>query len=272
MILGIRYPLLLLLLSVLLFFSCKTKKEITLKRPTGNKNPYHLIKELKKNEVDFKWLSLKASVESIIDDKKKSFKASIRIRKDSIIWISVSPLFGIELARVLISKDSIKLINRLSTNYFSGNFNYINEMFHTDINFEMLQALLMGNSIGLEDVEKPKSSAGKGYYLLSSFRKRKLKKAIEKTGKTDELVYSHWLEPENYKITRLSIYNFKTNRSLSATFDEYKEVGKQLFPYKIRLDINTDQQIQFSIDYSKVSFDKPLKLPFRIPEKYEQIY
>jgi len=272
LILRIRYPLLLLLVPVLLYSSCKTKEEVILKRPTGNKNPYYLISQLKKNEVDFKWLSLKSSVESIVDEKKNSFKASIRIRKDSIIWISISPLFGIEMARALISADSVKLINRLSTNYFCGNYDYINEMFHTDLSFDMLQALLLGNSIGLEDVEKPKSSAGKGYYLLSSFRKRKLKKAIEKTGKADELVYSHWLEPKNYKITQLSVYDFKTSRSIKATFDEYEEVNKQLFPHKIRLDISTDKQMQFSLNNSKVNFDKPMKFPFSIPEKYEQIY
>ncbi|HAR20844.1 MAG TPA: DUF4292 domain-containing protein, partial [Cytophagales bacterium] len=38
---------------------------------------------------------------------------TIRIRKDSVIWISVNPALGIEVVRALITKDSIFVIDKI---------------------------------------------------------------------------------------------------------------------------------------------------------------
>ena len=45
--------------------------------------------------------------------KKNDFNAFIRMRKDSVLWVSVNALLGIEAFRVLITPDSVKVINKL---------------------------------------------------------------------------------------------------------------------------------------------------------------
>ena len=70
---------------------------------------------------------------------------SLLKRKDSAIWISVTPVLGIEVARLLVTNDSVKMMNRLNSTYFTGNFKLINKLFNADIDYDMFQSFLVGN-------------------------------------------------------------------------------------------------------------------------------
>ena len=86
-------------------------------------------------------------------NKKTSFKTHLRIRKDSVIWMSITSI-GIEAARVIITQDSVKLIDRLKKQYFLGDFKYINQLLGADLDYQMLEALLIGNSLDFNEKEK----------------------------------------------------------------------------------------------------------------------
>ena len=137
-----KYFILFLLIS---FYACKQHEEVS-KEKLEHFSAKELIEQLDKNEFRFKSISTKVEIE-FIDEKSTSFKAHLRVQKDSVIWISITPLFGIEMARVMITQDSVMLMNRVKAEYFKGDFAYINKMFNVELDFEMLQALLVGNSI-----------------------------------------------------------------------------------------------------------------------------
>ena len=140
-----------------LTFSCKVQEKNNVKLKIKTRSPNFLVKKLKSNEFQFETISAKAAV-SVIDsaDKKKSFKTHIRIRKDSVIWMSITS-FSIEAARVTITKDSVKFINRLNKEYFIGDFSYINRVFGTDLDYQMMEALLIGNSLDFDVNERVNS-------------------------------------------------------------------------------------------------------------------
>ena len=127
-------------------FACKSKEKASRKPLEGKKTEY-LLNQLKLNEFQFETISSKAEFTILQKEKKTSFKASIRMRKDSAIWISITPALGIEMARVLITTDSVKVINRLSKEYFIGDYNYINKKFNVELVFEDIQSVLLGNAI-----------------------------------------------------------------------------------------------------------------------------
>ena len=58
------------------------------------------------------------NVEYSEDKGKTSLKGQLRIQSDSLIWLTFSPALGIEAARVLLTNDSVKFINRLNKTYF----------------------------------------------------------------------------------------------------------------------------------------------------------
>ena len=233
-----NYIILLLILSLL--FSCKSKEKVV-KKNLPHRSTNTLLEELGKNEFDFNTISAKASIE-FDNGKKTSFKSHIRIRKDSAIWVSITPLFGIEMARVLITTDSVKVIDRVHSTYFVGDMDYINNAFKVDLDFNMLQSLLIGNSIEFEKNNKVRSSIDKknNSYYISTVKKRKLKKEIKKEKeKIKQQAQIIWLNPESFKVTSLLLKDPETEQSLVGTYENHKALNEQLFPYNIRFSLES---------------------------------
>ena len=65
------------------------------------------------------------SVLAINGKERYDVTANVRIVHDEAIWISVTALMGIEVARVLITPDSVKIINRLQAEYIKKPLEYL---------------------------------------------------------------------------------------------------------------------------------------------------
>jgi hypothetical protein len=257
-----------------LLFSCKVQEKDNVKLKIKYRSSKFLIKKLKENEFNFNTISAKASV-AVIDssNKKTSFKTHIRIRKDSVIWMSITKI-GIEAARVIITTDSLKLIDRLKKEYFIGDFNYINKLFGTDLDYQMLEALLVGNSLDFEEGEKVRSKVDrkKELYFLSTEKKRRVKKELQKDkAKIKKEAQVLWLDPITFKIKELLLSSPETNRSLTGSYSDYKKVETQLVPDKMRFELKSKTNTRIEVDYSKFSIGKSLTFPFKISSKYVEI-
>ena len=257
-----------------LTFSCKVQEKNNVKLKIKTRSPNFLVKKLKSNEFQFETISAKAAV-SVIDsaDKKKSFKTHIRIRKDSVIWMSITS-FSIEAARVTITKDSVKFINRLNKEYFIGDFSYINRVFGTDLDYQMMEALLIGNSLDFDVNERINSRVDrkKELYYLGTVKKRKVKKELKKEKvkiKGEGLVL--WLDPISFKVRELLLTSPGNHRSLAGAYSDYKEVEEQLIPFELRFLLKATRSNTLEIKYSKFSSGKSLAYPFKISSKYVQI-
>ena len=101
----------------------------------------YLFQKLKENELKFGWFSAKFNLDLIIDKKKNSVTGQIRMKKDSCIWITLSPALGIEMARLLITTDSVKFINRINKTYFTGDYNQVNTLLDANIDYDVFQTL-----------------------------------------------------------------------------------------------------------------------------------
>jgi hypothetical protein len=228
---------------------------------------------LKKNELKFNWIAARFSADASLDSSQISFNVSLRGRRDSELWLSMTaPLIGIEVARAIITKDSVKFMDRIHSQYFSGDFNFINKLLHADLDFDMLQSMLIGNSTDFyEDEEKLHSAVDDGRYLLSTIRKRKLRKVISRNKELKEPAQSIWLDPETFKIVHLLFNDFNQNRTFDAAFDKFDKIDSMLFPYQIHYSIKAEKNVDVKIEYSKVSINTVQTFPFGIPPKYERI-
>jgi hypothetical protein len=139
----------------------------------------------------------------------------------------------------------------------------------------MLQSILVGNSVEFYgEEEKIKSFREDDQYVLSTVRKRKLKKVINKVNEgeqVNELVQRTYLENESYKISRNLINDFSTNRTFDAKYTNFQKVDNFLFPFSQHFEINSGKKILVDIIYNKVEPETELTFPFNIPAKYESI-
>lgn len=254
------------------FYSCKIEEKENVKVKVKPRPSSFLIKKLKQKELQFNTVSVKSSVEFDDGNKKTSFNAHIRIKKDSAIWVSITPLLGIEIARILITQDTIKVINRANKEYFIGNFDYLDQLFGADLDYQMLEALLVGNSLDFEEDDKVHSRVDrkKDLYFLSTEKKRKITKEIKKD-KIKKQFQVLWLNPMTFKIQEISLSSPENSRSLMGAYSNYKEINSQLVPHNLIFKLESKTISKIEIEYSKFSMGKPLSFPFNISPKYEQI-
>ncbi len=284
------FPKLLLCFAVFgsVMFSCKHKKKMlkpenvvnTATDDTTNnrcrldyKTARALSRHVKENEFQFTWVNAKANVESVIDGKEESFDIKLSIKKDSAMLISIRYLLGVEVAKILITKDSVKFVNYVSKNYFKGDFIFINDLLNADLDFELLQAVLFGNSADFSDDDtklKPVTDRPNCHYLLSTERKRKLRK-IQSGGEFKNALQVLTLNPENFKILINEFIDPVTNRRFIANYSNFTAKDSVFAPYRVDIDIVAQKKASVKIEYVRIEKNTPQKLSVNIPAKYDEI-
>lgn len=267
----IRNLLYIILSLTIILSACKSNK--VTRKPLEGKKTVFLLNQLKENEVNFKTFSAKSSITIESEKMNNSFKSTIRILKDSAIWVSVTPLFGIELARVLLTKDSLKVIDRINAEYFMGDYDYFYKKYKVALDFETIQAMLIGNRIPFEEDEKLDFSIDNERYYLGNTKKRKVVRAEKKPKKIEnEEVISFWLNPTTYKIEEMLISDLTNSRFVRAQFKNHLEIENHLFPTVLNFELTEKDKNKVEIEYSRIILDKPISFSFNIPTKYEQVF
>lgn len=278
-----KYKILQVITCITLTFfmlSCKTTKNTTqtntseppivINIPENNLTD-SIIKKMSVNQFNFDWFSAKFTADYEIDNNNTSFSGQIRIRKDSLIWISISK-FSIEGARILITPDSVFVINRLDNTYFKNDLNYINRFINNAIDFDMLQAFIIGNDFKYYENNKFKSSFDGINFHLTTVNRHKLKKYIKnENDRLKILVQNISIDPSSFKINILTVKEVKENNKLKISYTNFESINNQLFPKTLQISILSDKEIKINVEYSKVYIDESLSFPFKIPESYERI-
>ncbi|MDQ6761819.1 MAG: DUF4292 domain-containing protein, partial [Bacteroidota bacterium] len=111
------------------------------------------LNSLAKHKINFTTFSAKIKVE-YEDNKGKQpdFNAFVRLYSDSVLWVSISATFlSIEAFKILITKDSVIIVNKLDKQVEHHPFSYMEEITHIPLNFANLQDLIIGNPIYVGD-------------------------------------------------------------------------------------------------------------------------
>lgn len=275
-------------LCVLFFsYACKSKKHLqqTAANPVVTdtaqgrcrldyKNAKALTKYIHDAEFKYEWISAKADAEVNVDGEDNKLDVKIRARKDSVIWISIQAVGLIDIAKLLITRDSVKMVVYVKKQYFKGDYNYINQLLHADLDFDMLQAALFGNSAEFYDDDdklKPVTDRQECHYKLSTERKRKLKRLNNGQDSVKRSLQTMTLNPDNFKIIQNDFIDVATNRSFHATYDKFASSDSVYAPHTVNIDIKAEKKISLKINYVRMELNQPQKLPFNIPSKYEPI-
>ena len=105
--------------------------------------------------ADYQWMTAKMDIEVVNSDSTLTSQfspftltGSLRMRRDSTIWISASAMMGMESLRTLVTQDSVVLLNRLNQTYIAEPLLIVlvnlPETLHA-MSLHDCQAMLLGN-------------------------------------------------------------------------------------------------------------------------------
>ena len=158
------------------FSACRSRKAAVVAPPpavvtdTVSTRKAENLLLLKNNNLNFTTLSLTGKAQLNMDGQENNVSVNIRILKDKKIWMRISVIANTEVARVLVTPDSLLVLNRLHGVALEKPFNYIHNYANREVDFKLLQDLLTGNTPENFLVEDADLDFQNGVWLLTGSR------------------------------------------------------------------------------------------------------
>ena len=252
----------------IIFDSCRTKEKIATKTEVESINEDILVGNILKNQINFETLFFKrVAVEYNENGKTTSVRANIFIKNNEEIIISVVPLLGIEVARVLIQPGKIVIIDRFNKEVYNTNFGYVKRKFHFDLDFNLLQSILTnslfsypdGNPSKIRNYEIQKNN---GIYTFTSHK--------EGGQSNNPFVHRIDVTADNYRISRNIILNQSANTRFDVRYENFTDLNNKKFPYTIRMNgQDGNERYGLSLKFSSVDVNDSNSILFSIPDSYD---
>lgn len=260
--------LLIVIVASALFTSCRSTRKIqtaiTKKDSIGITKPpvedsSEFIREtyngLKAQAIAFNTFSAKINVDYTGGDgKKEDVNVNLRMYKDSLIWVSVTGLFGIEGLRAYITQDSVKLINKLDKIYTGRSVAYLQEVTALPLDLNSLQDLIVGNPVFLDSNIVSYTKSGNIVSLLS------IGEWFKNLITISDGVIQH---------SKLDDININRNRTCDLSYDDYENKKGVNFSAKRRITVSEKSKLDIKLDFKSYNFNETLSFPFSIPKNYK---
>lgn len=252
---------------------CKTDRAV-FKAPLKEEGAEYLFAKMNENHFQFKTFSAKFNIRYTINKKPFEFKGQVKIVRDSAIWIMFNQDLSIEMARLLITQDSVKFLDRFNKQYFCGDYSFVNDFLKTNIDFGILQSIILGNDFEYYENAEFKASIEAGQYKLTTSGRNKLRKYVRNDSDAERVfLQSTWLNPVTFKITQIRMKELTENsKKLTAHYSDFEALEGQLFPYTISYEVEAAKPVKVDVRYSKVLLNNPMAMPFKIPDNYSAIH
>ena len=255
------------LLLLLILGGCKSSKKVGTVATGTAKVHQVFFQAMEEQALHYQTLTARLGVEiNLPNFQVNSTRVDLKMVKDSAFQLSVQPLLGIELFRIEVSRDSIKVLDRMNKRYLAENYESLRSQTPIAFNFYNLQALFT-NHLFLPGEQMVNES------LYSRFR-------LDQTGSTaliqvkDPIGLRYTFEADGEeKLLATEITDATGQYRLRWGYADFRMVEKQIFPQLMTVEAfkegNAEGNIQWG--FTRMRLDEPVKLDFVIPAKYTRI-
>ncbi|MGB1384162.1 MAG: DUF4292 domain-containing protein [Flavobacteriales bacterium] len=268
-----------------------------------------LLNDLDARRADWNTLGLRLESTASAMGKAGTFTLNVRMARDSVIWMSISPALGVEAARVLLTPDSVQVMSKLpgSRFVFQGNYNQLEDAVQAPVSFELMQDLLLGQPLMMnpEREEYVSKVDGDRYVLMSKYDRnvrklvgtddkelspddslsivandkkaeRLLEKAEKKAEKKDDvseelLVKRFWVDGTTYDPVQDVIDDLLRSRTVRVERSDFDETELGRIPSRVRMTAKGPEGVFDALIYTKRRrAGRAYDFPFSIPDDFER--
>lgn len=215
------------------------------------------FEDYKSHLIDFKTFSAKIKVESVGGNGKiPDLTVVLRMVKDSAIWMSLSAtILNVEVYRVLITKDSVILVNKQDKEVQFRSISYLQEVTQIPFDFLTLQDLIVGNPIFISDSVVSYRKINNSILLstIDPFFKNLL------TLSEDNSTLLH---------SKLDDIDMLRSRTADITYDGYENNNGFHFSTNREITASEKNKLDIRLNFKQYEFNKELSMTFNIPRNY----
>jgi hypothetical protein len=213
--------------------------------------------KIKGGYINFNTFSAQMKIDySDSRDKKYDVNAFVRMKKDSIIWISINAILGIEAFRVMITPDTVSVLDKINKTIQYHSFDYLREMVNLPVDFPTLQDLIIGNPVFLDSniVAYTENENFTSLTALGAFFKN----------------FATFYNPDLLlQRSKLDDVDITRSRTADLTYQDYEDNGNRKFSTKRKISIAYKTKLDIDLEFKKVEFGSTQNYPFSVPAKYK---
>ena len=244
-----------------LLVSCKAKGKVveeSKKEDPDKMSAGRILKNHYANKIDFKTLYIKSNVKYEDEKQSQNLSAEIKIKKDEQILVSIRFL-GITMAKALITPTSVSYYEKLNGTYFEGDFSTLSKWLGTDLNFNKVQNILIGQA--MDDLTKGKYQDS---LVDQTYRLEDLSK-----GNTQKYFF---FDKESFLLSKQEISQTAENRKIEVLYSDYKKYNETQLPSDIAINAAQDKgKTEIKLQYNSITINEELNFPYSVPNGYKRI-
>lgn len=206
--------------------------------------------------ANFRTLSGRLGIDYSDGENSQSLTVTLRMKRDEVIWLS-APLGVI---KVYITPERVSFYNKLQNEFFDGDFDYLSQLLGSELDFEKLQNLLLGQAVvDLRDQKYDLGFNEAAYELKPSASLDLYKLFFE-------------IEPRNFRLASQQLSQPLEKRLMEVRYSSYQKVQGQIVPDEVRIAaIDQDDRITIGITYKQVELNRDLTFPYKIPKGFNPV-
>lgn len=208
------------------------------------------------HKIDYTTFSGKAKMTYEGKGQSNDFTANFRMRKDSVVWVSITAVGGIvSVAKALITPDSIKAVNYLQKEVYLMKLSDASKVLPAAVDFATLQRFIIGNAL-MDNGQAVDATDFGGTWTVQmnadSFIQQLAFNKADSTLRTSQL-----------RSVR------ESGPAIIINYGNYSQPAGRRFADSRAINIlNNGEQSYLDMNFSNVNFDQPLEYPFSVPSKY----
>ena len=292
--------LVLLVFSVALLSGCTNMRRLERGKPIRSESASAILRKHVATLSKPEWSAMRMQVDTDINGESSAFKVNVRMRRDSAIWMSITPALGVEAARILLTEDSVRFLSKVPGNRFgyAGDYTAFDSLLGTEFTYDMFQHILMGEGINLFDEDSKYISKvdGREHLLISKYKRRVRRlvgvkekeinpedslvveaspavqeRVMNRSDDEDLLVKRYWFDGLGFQLTRTRFDDLYNDRSVEIGHGGFEPEAGGWVPHKTVLTIGSPLGTQIiSMEILRARYGKRYDMPFEIPDDIER--
>jgi hypothetical protein len=220
------------------------------------------VPSVQATNTSFTFLSAKGKAQVTMKGNKQGANVALRMRRDSVIWVSAS-LAGIEGVRAVLTPDSVRVLNRLDKTYFSGGYDYLSKLLNVPVSFEQMQALVLGDYLPAPDGTTPKVTNEEAGRQRVSYP-------------LADVLIERLLQGGTGRVQQLKVSDQALSRNLTVDYTDFRPLEEQAnLPFAHATFIQAQQPssgvVTAAINFTKVNAGRErLAFPFSVPKGFQR--
>lgn len=292
---------LVLLATVMLIAGCTNMRRLERGKPIRSESAPAILRKHLATIARPEWSAMRMQVEADINGNSNSFKVNARMRRDSAIWLSITPALGVEAARIMLTPDSVRFLSKVPGNRFGfvGDYAAFDSVLGTELSYDMAQRILTGEGINLldEDSKYVSKVDGREHLLISKYKRRVRRlvgvkekeiapedslmvdatpevqeRVMNRTDDEEELlVKRYWFDGLGFQLTRTRFDDLYNGRAVEIGHGGFEPEAGGWIPHRTSLTIASPLGTQrIEIEILRARYEKAYDMPFEIPDDVER--